>query len=180
MHEETVIAGFGGQGVIFMGKLLTYLGMKEGHHVTYIPSYGAEVRGGTANCTVIISSEPIASPLSIHPSSVIVMNQPSLERFEPRVRVGGLMVLNSSLLVGSASRGDLEVVTLAANEAAEAAGSERVANMVVLGAYLARRPVASIERTCELLPEILPARRHDLLEVNRKALVEGARLGRRS
>ncbi len=180
MHEETVIAGFGGQGVIFMGKLLTYLGMKEGHQVTYIPSYGAEVRGGTANCTVIISSEPIASPLSIHPSSVIVMNQPSLERFEPRVRVGGLMVLNSSLLVGSASRGDLEVVTLAANEAAEAAGSERVANMVVLGAYLARRPVASIERTCELLPEILPARRHDLLEVNRKALVEGARLGRRS
>ena len=176
MHEEVIMAGFGGQGVMLMGKFLAFLAMREGHHVTYIPSYGAEVRGGTANCTVIISLDPIASPVSSCPSSIIVMNQPSLEKFEPQVQPGGLLVLNTSLLVEQPSREDIDIVSFAANEAAAEAGSIRAANMVALGAYLWLKRITPVERACELLAEVLPSRGHDLLETNRKALVEGERL----
>lgn len=159
-----------------MGKLLAYLGMQEGHQVTYIPSYGAEVRGGTANCTVIISSEEIASPLSPHPSTAIVMNKPSLDKFEPRIKRGGLLILNSSLISREAHRDDLEVVEVPATEIATRLGNPKVANMVVLGAYMARKKVVSLDAALEHLNNILPQRSHHLLDVNKKALREGAKL----
>ncbi len=176
MHEEIIMAGFGGQGVIFMGKLLAYLGMQEGHRVTYIPSYGAEVRGGTANCTVIISSEEIASPLSPHPSTAIVMNKPSLDKFEPRIKREGLLILNSSLIHREANRDNLEVVKVPATEIATKLGNPKVANMVVLGAYLARRKVVSLETALHHLPDALPQRSHHLLKINKEALGKGAKL----
>ncbi len=176
MLEEIVCAGFGGQGVIFMGKLLAYLGMVEGKHVTYIPSYGAEVRGGTANCTVIISSEEIASPISSQLSSAIVMNRPSLNKFLPRVRKGGLLILNSSLIKEEPSRDDLVTVKVPAMKMATELGSSRVANMVALGAYLARRRFIPLESALRNLKDVLPERSHHLLEINRQALKKGAEL----
>ena len=176
MHEEIIMAGFGGQGVIFMGKLLAYLGMQEGHQVTYIPSYGAEVRGGTANCTVIISSEEIASPLSPHPSTAIVMNKPSLDKFEPRIKREGLLILNSSLISREANRDDLEIMEVPATEIAMRLGNSRVANMVALGAYMARKKVVSLGTALDHLRDVLPERSHHLLDINKKALKEGAKL----
>ncbi len=176
MHEEIIMAGFGGQGVIFMGKLLAYLGMQEGHQVTYIPSYGAEVRGGTANCTVIISSEEIASPLSPHPSTAIVMNKPSLDKFEPRIKREGLLILNSSLISREANRDDLEIMEVPATEIATRLGNSHVANMVALGAYMARKKVVSLGTALDHLRDVLPERSHHLLDINKKALKEGAKL----
>ncbi|MCD5401022.1 2-oxoacid:acceptor oxidoreductase family protein [candidate division NPL-UPA2 bacterium] len=176
MHEEIIMAGFGGQGVIFMGKLLAYLGMQEGHQVTYIPSYGAEVRGGTANCTVIISSEEIASPLSPHPSTAIVMNKPSLDKFEPRIKREGLLILNSSLISREANRDDLEIMEVPATEIATRLGNSCVANMVALGAYMARKKVVSLGTALDHLRDVLPERSHHLLDINKKALKEGAKL----
>lgn len=173
MQEEVIMAGFGGQGIMFMGKFLASIAMKEGEEVTYMPSYGAEVRGGTANCTVVISEEPIISPLSWHPSSAIVMNKPSLAKFESWVREGGLLLLNSSLIDRAPERTDLEVVEVPATEIAENAGSVQVANMVMLGAYLGRRRPQSLERAGEILAAVLPKRRQNLLAVNREALRRG-------
>jgi len=175
MHEEIIMAGFGGQGVIFMGKLLAYLGMQEGHQVTYIPSYGAEVRGGTANCTVIISSEEIASPLSPNPSTAIVMNKPSLDKFEPRIKREGLLILNSSLISRKSNRDDLEVIEVPATGIAAKLGNPKVANLVALGAYIARRKVVSLKTALDHLRDVLPARSHHLLDINKEALKEGAK-----
>lgn len=169
------MAGFGGQGVIFMGKLLAYLGMLEGNQVTYIPSYGAEVRGGTANCTVIISSEEIASPLSPHPSTVIVMNKPSLDKFEPRIKREGLLIFNSSLISREPNRDDLEVMEVPATEIATKLGNSRVANMVALGAYMAKKKLIPLKTVLDHLKDVLPKRSHHLLEINKEALKEGAR-----
>ncbi len=176
LREEIVCAGFGGQGVIFMGKLLAYLGMVEGKHVTYIPSYGAEVRGGTANCTVIISSEEIASPVSSQLSSAIVMNKPSLNKFLPRVRKGGVLVLNSSLIKEEPGRHDLVTVKIPATKMATELGSSKVANMVALGAYLAHKRFIPLESALRNLKDVLPKRSHHLLEINRQALKKGSEL----
>ena len=174
--EEIVCAGFGGQGVIFMGKLLAYLGMVEGKHVTYIPSYGAEVRGGTANCTVIISSEEIASPVSSQLSSAIIMNKPSLSKFLPRLRKGGLLVMNSSLIGEESGRHDLVTVRIPATKMATELGSSRVANMVALGAYLAHKRFIPLESALQKLKDVLPKRSHHLLEINKQALRKGAEI----
>lgn len=176
MREEAILAGFGGQGVIFMGKFLAYLGMREGKQVTFIPSYGAEVRGGTANCTVIISSEKIASPVSLKPSTVIVMNRPSLDKFESRIEKGGLLLVNSSLIFRQSKRDDLDIVKVPATEIATDMGNVRVANMVILGAYLAKKKFVSVEKSCQYLENILPRRAEHLLEINKKALRQGAEL----
>lgn len=176
VHEELLCAGFGGQGIMFLGKLLAQAAMVQGLNVTYLPSYGAEVRGGTAHCNIILSSDEIASPLVGRPTSVIVMNHPSLLKFEERVRPGGLLIVNSSLALSSPSRQDIHILEVPATEMADSLGTVQVANMVVLGGYLQQRPVVAFSIVMESLAEVLPKRRHDLLHVNQAALRQGAEL----
>ncbi|MCS7352303.1 MAG: 2-oxoacid:acceptor oxidoreductase family protein [Anaerolineae bacterium] len=175
MQVEIVIAGFGGQGILFAGQVLAHAAMEAGKNVTWFPSYGPEMRGGTANCTVIISDEEIGSPLVRHPRAAIVMNRPSLDKYEPLVQPGGLLVVNASMAGRSVERTDVEVVALPASEIAEALGDRRLANMVMVGALLARLPVLSLEQVEGALQERMPVRHRHLMERNILALREGAR-----
>lgn len=172
-QERVIIAGFGGQGIMFMGKLLCYAGMLEGRHVTYMPSYGAEVRGGTAYCNVIISAEEIASPVVSDPTCAVIMNNPSLLKFEPMLVKKGLLILNSALVSRSAKRKDLEVVAVPATTLADRLGNTRVANMVALGALLAKRDMVQMQTVIAAVAEVLPPTRQHLVEINRQALREG-------
>ncbi|MFH1406825.1 MAG: 2-oxoacid:acceptor oxidoreductase family protein, partial [Candidatus Omnitrophota bacterium] len=135
MLEKVIFSGFGGQGVLFMGKLLASSCMNDGLHVTWMPSYGAEVRGGTAHSMVVVSDDAIASPAIFNPTSVIAMNEPSLLKFEQKIMPGGLLVLNTSLISRFPSRKDIEVLEIPATDTADKLGSTKVANMVCLGAY---------------------------------------------
>jgi 2-oxoglutarate ferredoxin oxidoreductase subunit gamma len=141
--HEIIIAGFGGQGVMFLGEVLAHAAVREDLHVTWLPSYGPEQRGGTANCTVIISDEPIASPVVADPAILIAMNRPSLDRFEPAVRPGGLIITDGTMVERAPARSDVESVAVPATQIARDLGSTRAANVVVLGALLARRPILS-------------------------------------
>ena len=136
MQKEVIISGFGGQGVLFIGKLLAYTGLDEKKEVTWIPSYGPEMRGGTANCTVIISDEEIGSPNVKNPTAVIAMNLPSLDKYENMVKPGGVLVVNASMVNREVNRDDILVVSIPANDIAEELGSMRSANMVMLGALI--------------------------------------------
>jgi len=176
MKEEIIMAGFGGQGVMSMGKLLAYAGMKEGAEVSWMPSYGPEMRGGTANCTVIVSSSRIPSPLSSKPDTIIVMNLPSLEKFTPRVKPGGTVFVNSSLISREVERDDVEVIKIPANQIADEIGNSKVANMVMLGAYLGKKNIVEMETIKESLKSVLPERRHHLIPINLEALERGASL----
>ena len=176
LREALVAAGFGGQGIMLLGKLVAAAGMYEGRHVTYIPSYGAEVRGGTAHCNVIVSDEEIASPVVGAPDTAIVMNHPSLVKFEPRLKPAGLLVVNSTLMLAPPKRTDIEVVLVPATETADTLGAIQAANMVMLGAYLARRPLVAAGTVVEALRRILPKRRHHLIGINEQALKAGAEL----
>jgi 2-oxoglutarate ferredoxin oxidoreductase subunit gamma len=171
MQTEIIIAGFGGQGILFAGQLLAYAAMDNGLETTWIPSYGPEMRGGTANCTVIVSEEEIGAPIVRHPTAVIALNLPSLDKYEPLVKPGGLLVVNSSIIDRTPERKDIQVVLVPANDIAEQLGDRRMANMVMLGAFLANLSVLSIEA----LQEHLPERHHKLLPKNYQALREGAR-----
>jgi 2-oxoglutarate ferredoxin oxidoreductase subunit gamma len=172
-REEMIIAGFGGQGVILLGKLMVTTGMKAGYEVTYIPSYGAEVRGGTANCSVIIDHEPIASPIVTEPDTVIVMNQASFDKFVPKLKPGGLLVVNRSLIDTPVERDDIEVLEVRADEIAGELQSPRSANMVAIGAYLKRRGRLTQKQVADCLPDVLAKRYHNLLEVNQQAIMHG-------
>ena len=172
-REEMIIAGFGGQGVILLGKLMATTGMKAGREVTYIPSYGAEVRGGTANCSVIIDHEPIASPMVNEPDTVIVMNQASFDKFVPKLKPGGLLVVNRSLIDTEVERNDIEVLEVRADEIAAELKSPRSANMVAIGAYLKKRDRLTQKQVAESLPYVLAKRHHNMLEVNQKAIMHG-------
>ena len=174
MQTEILIAGFGGQGVLFAGQLLAYAGMDEGREVTWIPSYGPEMRGGTANCTVVISDEEIGSPMVLNPQAVIVMNLPSLDKYEALVKSGGLLVVNSSMVDREVKRKDIKVVAVKANEIAEALGDKRMSNMVLVGALIANLPVLPLESIEKALKGHLPERHHKLLPLNYKALREGS------
>lgn len=136
MIEQVIMAGFGGQGVMSMGQLLAYSGMLEGKNVSWLPSYGPEMRGGTANCNVIVSDDEIGSPIVTEATAVIAMNLPSLDKFEHSVMPGGTLIINSSLIERKCSRTDIDVFYIPANEIADELGNNRVANMVMLGAYL--------------------------------------------
>jgi 2-oxoglutarate ferredoxin oxidoreductase subunit gamma len=172
--ETIFFAGFGGQGILLAGKLMCLAAMAEGKHVSHIPSYGAEMRGGTANCSVVVSDEEIASPLVPHPGVLVAMNTPSLIKFGPLVREGGLLIWNTSLCEPPAPRAGVEVLGIAANELAEAAGSYKAANMVTVGALAARRPaLASLAAVEAALDEAVSVRHRELNEVNRKALKKG-------
>ena len=174
MYEGLFFAGFGGQGIILAGKIVCLAAMGEGKHVSHIPSYGAEMRGGTANCSVVVSDDEIASPLVPRPSACIVMNKPSLMKFQSIVQVGGLLLWNESLIDLAPSRTDIETLAVKANEIAEAAGSYKAANMVMLGALLKRKPdIASLEAVIGVLGVAVSVRHRELNDINRKALTGG-------
>ncbi|NLW17622.1 MAG: 2-oxoacid:ferredoxin oxidoreductase subunit gamma [Firmicutes bacterium] len=145
MTHEIILAGFGGQGVMLMGQMLAYAGMTEGKNVSWLPSYGPEMRGGTANCTVVVSDKPVGSPLITRPGILVAMNLPSLDKFEDNVKPGGLLVYNSSLISRPPKRDDIEVLAVPANEIANELGNDRIANMVVLGALLGKKPIVENE-----------------------------------
>jgi 2-oxoglutarate ferredoxin oxidoreductase subunit gamma len=171
METSIVIAGFGGQGVLFAGQLLAYAGMDSGNHVTWIPSYGPEMRGGTAHCTVIISDEPIGAPIVSSPDIAIVLNQPSFEKYETLVKSGGLLVINSSLVTTETTRSDIDVINIPANRIADEWGTTKMLNIATLGAMLAKRPdLLSLEMLKQALSNHLPATKAHLIDSNRRVL----------
>ena len=174
-YEEIVIAGFGGQGIMLAGKLLAQTAMNAGKEVTYMPSYGAEVRGGTANCMVVISEREISCPVVGRPDSLIVMNKASLHKFGPRLKKGGLLIMNSSLIDETSELDDsIEIIAIPADELAVELGNKKSANMVALGAYIEKRGRLSIETAVQALPETIAERYHNTLPVNTAALKRGA------
>ncbi|KPJ88518.1 MAG: 2-oxoacid:ferredoxin oxidoreductase subunit gamma [Spirochaetes bacterium DG_61] len=170
MKEKIIIAGFGGQGVIMAGKLIAYAGMLEGKFVSHIPSYGVEMRGGTANCSVVISDIEVASPLVPHPTTLIAMNQPSLDKFEKLVVENGHILVNSSLIERKVQREDVHAFYIPANNIAEEAGSGKAANIAMIGALLALMGVASRDIVKDSLKEVLSKRNLKYLDINYKAL----------
>ena len=173
-YEEIVIAGFGGQGIMLAGKLLAQTAMRAGKEVTYMPSYGAEVRGGTANCMVVVADREIACPVVSRPDSLIVMNKASLSKFGPRLKNGGLLIMNSSLIDSKPELDDsVEVIAVPADELAVELGSHKSANMVAIGAYLQKREYLTPEDAARALPETIARRYHKTLGVNTEALRKG-------
>jgi 2-oxoglutarate ferredoxin oxidoreductase subunit gamma len=174
MQTDIIIAGFGGQGVLTTGQLLAYAALDEKKEVTWIPSYGPEMRGGTANCTVIIADEEIGSPMVKNPGAVIAFNQPSLEKYEALMKPGGVLVINQSMVDKKVTRKDLKVIYIDANVIAEKIGDKRMTNMVLLGGLLANLPVLPIKAIEKALDQHLPERHKNLLPLNYQALKEGA------
>ncbi|MDY6934014.1 MAG: 2-oxoacid:acceptor oxidoreductase family protein [Spirochaetota bacterium] len=173
MLIKTIFSGFGGQGILSMGQILAKAAMLEGKYVTYLPSYGTEVRGGTANCTVTISDEEIASPIASEPEFIIAMNQPSFVRFQSLLQSGGFLLYNSSLINPNSVRGDIEILGIPLFEIVQELGSRKVANMVILGAYIRISNIISIDSIIKNLPEILGAKKAKLLKENREAMLLG-------
>jgi 2-oxoglutarate ferredoxin oxidoreductase subunit gamma len=179
MLLKTLFSGFGGQGVLSMGSTLASAAMFEGKCVTYLPAYGVEVRGGTANCTVVVSDEEIASPVASDPEFVVAMNQPSFARFQSILQAGGLLCVNSSIVDSETARSDIEILAIPTSELAEELGTIKVANMVMLGALVKASQMVSYERMLENLEEILGESKAKLLKINREALTLGYNYVRR-
>lgn len=176
MTHRIRCAGFGGQGIVLMGKLLAHAGMVEDKHTTFFPQYGAAMRGGTANCSVIVSSDAIASPMVEQPDVVLIMNGPSLDKFEPAVRPGGWIFYNTSLIDREVGRDDVEVVKVPANDIAEEIGSARSANMVMLGALSEKLGVVGLDTLMSSLDVMLSGKGDKIMELNREAMKRGAAL----
>ncbi len=172
MLFKTIFSGFGGQGVLSMGLNLAQAGMLEGKKVTYLPAYGAEMRGGTANCTVAISDEEIASPVASSPDFLVAMNFPSLVRFQNQVQSGGIFFLNSSLMEAEISRGDVDIVEVPANDLAEELGNLKCANMVMIGAFVKKTNLVSIDTLIKGLEDSFKKKKK-LIPLNKKALKSG-------
>ena len=173
MKNEYIFAGFGGQGMLLIGKFLAMACMMDGKNVSWLPSYGPEMRGGTANCSVIVSDKPVASPLVNMADVVIAMNRPSLDKFEPHVKPGGTLVINSSIIDRKAERTDINVVYCDANKIAESVGNPKGANVAILGALLEKSPVCSIDTLVEAIHVELGEKKAKFLEGNKKALEAG-------
>jgi len=173
MTTKVIMAGFGGQGVVLIGTLLAYAGMKEGKHTTFFPSYGAEMRGGTANCSIIVSDSEIASPVVNAPDCVVAMNVASLDKFEQAVKPGGAIFVNSSLVERRAERQDITEIRIPASALAEGLGSTRAANMVMLGGLIKKTGAIALDSAVQSLSEVLSERAMALVEVNKKALATG-------
>jgi 2-oxoglutarate ferredoxin oxidoreductase subunit gamma len=173
MYQGLIMAGFGGQGIVSGGIMLAYTGMKDGLNVTFFPAYGAEMRGGTANCSIVISTDPVASPVVGNPDSILIMNEPSLAKFEPMVKPGGTVFINTSLVVSRPKRTDVKVVEIAANEIAEELGSIKCANMVMLGAFAKKTGAVKIETLKANIKKAYPRAKDALLEINKKAIDRG-------
>jgi len=174
-YYDVIISGFGGQGVLVIGNLLAHAAMHEGKHVTYLPVYGVEMRGGTANCTVVISSHEIGSPVVGRPHAAIVMNLPSLIKYEPLISPRGLMMINTSLIdPKEASRKDIELVSVPVNEIAIENGNPKLANMVALGAFIEKTKLVRMDSLFDSLGKVLDERYHHLIPSNVKAIQVGA------
>jgi 2-oxoglutarate ferredoxin oxidoreductase subunit gamma len=176
MHEESIFAGFGGQGVLSMGQVLAYAGMIEKKEVCWMPSYGPEMRGGTANCIVQISDREISSPILSRFDSVVALNQPSLDKFEKAVKPGGMLLYDSTNIIEPPTRSDVDIVPIPASEEAVRMNNTRIMNMIVLGGYLAKKPIVRIESVLDALRKVLPERHHHLIPLNEDALRHGMAL----
>ena len=172
--EELIIAGFGGQGIILVGKLLAQTAMQESYEVTYIPSYGAEVRGGTANCMVVMAAEPIASPIVGIFDTAIVLNKASFDKFVSHIKPGGLLVLNSSMIDENPNRDDIEILSIPADDIAVELNSPKSTNMVILGAYLQKRGLIPPTAAACCLADVLAPRYHKTIPINEQAIKRGA------
>lgn len=174
METSIIISGFGGQGTLFAGQVLTYAALDYGKHCTWIPSYGPEMRGGTAHCTVIISDDEIGSPLVRHPNVVLAMNLPSLDKYETLMSPGGFMIANQSLINREVAHGDFTTLMIPANDMAEEIGNSRITNMVMIGAMLELVKVMPLDVVKQALEKNIPERNRKFLPLNFKAMETGA------
>ena len=174
MLEQCIFAGFGGQGTLLIGKFLACAGLMEGKEVTWLPSYGPEMRGGTANCSVVVSDDPIASPVLSMADCVIAMNTPSLDKFEANVLPGGKRFINSSIIDKKATRTDIDVYYVPCNDIADQLGNPKVLNMAMLGAYLEATKVVGVESVLQALLHSLGEKKAHLIPLNRQAIEMGA------
>lgn len=173
MKEEIIISGFGGQGVLSMGKLLAYAAMMEGKEVSWLPAYGPEQRGGTANCTVIVSDNKIPSPIISHYTTAILLNQPSIEKFMPTVKPGGTLIYDTSGIIAPPTSDNLDIYSISAMDAAAEMKNIKTFNMIVLGGLIKIKPIVSIENIAKALHKTLPERHHKLIPINEEALRKG-------
>lgn len=176
--HKLIISGFGGQGVMMMGQMIAYAGMMEEKHVTWLPAYGPEMRGGTANCSVIVSDRPISSPIISKATAVVAMNYPSLLKFEPMVIPGGLLFANTSLISERCFRNDLLIVSVNANDIALEFKNDKVSNMVMLGAILAGTSVVSRESLYKVMEKVFAGAKAKLIPLNKQALEAGFEIGK--
>ncbi len=171
--NEIILAGFGGQGILFAGKLLAYCGMVEGKELSWLPSYGPEMRGGTCNCHVILSDEPVSSPLITRPTVLFAMNQPSLDKFEGTVAPGGVIVYDSTLISKGVTRKDVCSVPVAATKLANEMGASKLANMILIGALLKKTEIADIKTVEQALSKLIPPKKAELSETNLMCIKKG-------
>lgn len=174
MTHEVLCAGFGGQGVLLIGRLVTYAGMLAGKEVSWMPAYGPEMRGGTASCSVIVSDEAVGSPVVTRPTALVAMNKPSLDKFEPTVQSGGVVIVNKSLIEDSATRGDLNVYYVPLNELALEAGNARYANMIALGALIGATDMVSLDAVRDTLVKNF-SKKPEVVEPNMQAVMRGVK-----
>jgi len=175
MQTEVIMSGFGGQGLMMIGKLLAYAGLNEGKEVTWLPSYGPEMRGGTANCTVVVGDKPVGSPLISSPKAAVVMNQPSLEKFAPTLKPNGILVINSSMIPINSDREDLRSFRIKANDLARDMGNPRSANLVMLGAFIGLDEVVSHETLIKAIEKTFASKKK-FIEVNCQTFMKGYEL----
>lgn len=180
MKEEIIIAGFGGQGVLSMGKILAYSGLMEGKEVTWMPAYGPEQRGGTANVTVIISDDKISSPILSKYDVAIILNQPSMEKFEAKVKPGGILIYDGYGIIHPPTRQDINVYRIDAMDAANEMNNSKAFNMIVLGGLLKLKPMVSLDSVVRGLKKTLPERHHHLIPMNEEAIKKGMELIRKA
>ena len=173
MTHEVIMAGFGGQGLLFSGKVLAYAGLIENRELSWLPSYGPEMRGGTCNCSVIISDDPVGSPIISHPNVLMVMNEPSLDKFEETVAPGGTIFVDSSLIARKVKRADVEVVYIPATQMAKEMDAVSLANMIILGAIVTKLGCVKWEILVDALKHTISARKANLLDLNLKAIEKG-------
>ncbi|MEG0124886.1 MAG: 2-oxoacid:acceptor oxidoreductase family protein [Clostridia bacterium] len=176
MEKQFLIAGFGGQGVLLIGQLIAKTAMRQGHEVSWMPSYGPEMRGGEANCAVVVSDEPIGSPLVSEPPVLVAMNKPSLVKFMPTMAKGGTLLYNVSLIEGVELRKDIKVIAVPCNEIMDKLGNSRVGNMAMLGAIQAATDVVTNENLIETLRDWLGEKKAGMLGINQQAIEEGRKV----
>ncbi|HSV87320.1 MAG TPA: 2-oxoacid:acceptor oxidoreductase family protein [Bacteroidales bacterium] len=176
MTEEIIIAGFGGQGVLSMGQVICYGGIMQGMEVSWMPSYGPEMRGGTANCTAIISNKTISSPVLTKYDTAIVLNQPSMDKFENSVKPGGLLIYERNGMVRKPVRADINIWSIGAYEESLKMNNIKVFNMIVVGGFLKVKPVIALENVIKGLAKVLPERYHNLIPLNQEALMNGMKI----
>ncbi|MDD2586273.1 MAG: 2-oxoacid:acceptor oxidoreductase family protein [Syntrophomonadaceae bacterium] len=179
-EKQVLFAGFGGQGVLAMGKFLSHAALNTGKNVAWVPSYGAEMRGGTANCLVTIADEEISSPLTENPTMAVIMNRPSLDKFEDKIKKNGTLVVNSSLVNRLPERDDLKILEMPVNEIAEKLGNTRGANMILLGAYMEKTGVVDVEDALKYFDVIFADKKERIKQLNREAFMTGVQYARQN